>query len=81
VPEAVGDLGVARGRVRHLDPDVHPLRHPDADHLDRTVHADEERTDLVGRADGRREPDPLELAPREVAQSFEADRELGSALV
>src|SRR2546430_2669824 len=75
------DLGVPlRGRG-HLDPDANALRDADANHLDGTIHAAEERCDLGRGADRGGEPDPLELAARQVSQPLEADRELGAALV
>ena len=76
-----GDLSVAlRGRG-HLDLDSDAFRDPDADDLDRPTDAPEERGDLVGRADRGRQPDPLELAAREVPQPFQAHRELRAPLV
>src|SRR5207249_10181545 len=54
---------------------------PDADDFDGTIDAREERPDLVRRPDGRGQADPLELPAGQVAQSLEANRELGPPFV
>ncbi len=80
-PKPFRDLRILLDRVRHLDADPHALRHPDADDFDGTIDAREERPDLVRRPDGRGQADPLELPAGQVAQSLEANRELGPPFV
>src|SRR6266568_487417 len=80
-PEAFSDLAIPFGGLGPLDSNLDPLRDLDANDLDVAPDAPEERRDLLRRADGRGQADPLELMADEVPEALEADRQLGPSLI